>query len=161
MPAPVRAQLKARRTVRCVHHDFAVLVILREQLVQGLDLTQIFGSQRPSLPLLDKPPEPFAQFARARRQRVEFGALLLGQAVAEALRGRCALGQRIQQFADEHQFALVETFAERLASCLQHEFPISWLQLRVRKPGAVPQAASVGLEITRGSLPKASKDSDP
>ncbi len=72
-----------------------------------------------------------------------------------------AICQRIQQFADEHQFALVETFAERLAACLQHEFPISWLHLRVRKPGAVPQATSVGLEITRGSLPKASKDSDP
>lgn len=65
-----------------------------------------------------------------------------------------AICQRIQQFADEHQFALVETFAERLAVSLQHEFPISWLHMRVRKPGAVPQAASVGLEITRGSLPK-------
>ncbi|ATH76353.1 MULTISPECIES: dihydroneopterin aldolase [Halomonadaceae] len=72
-----------------------------------------------------------------------------------------AICQRIQQFADEHQFALVETFAERLAASLQHEFPISWLHMRVRKPGAVPQAASVGLEITRGSLPKNRKDSDP
>lgn len=61
-----------------------------------------------------------------------------------------AICQRIQQFANEHQFALVETFAERLAACLQHEFPISWLRMTVRKPGAVPQAASVGLEITRG-----------
>lgn len=67
-----------------------------------------------------------------------------------------AICQRIQQFADAHQFALVETFAERLAECLRNEFPIDWLRLTVRKPGAVPQAASVGLEITRGTLPEAS-----
>ncbi|MFC7366917.1 dihydroneopterin aldolase [Vreelandella zhaodongensis] len=70
-----------------------------------------------------------------------------------------AICQRIQRFADEHQFALVETFAERLAECLQCEFPICWLRLIVRKPGAVPKAASVGLEIIRGTLPEeASKD---
>lgn len=66
-----------------------------------------------------------------------------------------AICQRIQQFANEHQFALVETFAERLAACLRSEFSISWLQLTLRKPGAVPQASSVGLEITRGKLPEA------
>lgn len=66
-----------------------------------------------------------------------------------------AICQRIQQFANEHQFALVETFAERLAACLRSEFSISWLRLTLRKPGAVPQASSVGLEITRGKLPEA------
>ncbi|BBI52729.1 hypothetical protein HORIV_51500 [Vreelandella olivaria] len=49
-----------------------------------------------------------------------------------------AICQRIQQFADAHQFALVETFAERLAECLRTEFPISWLRLTVRKPGRFP-----------------------
>ncbi|MDR5873481.1 dihydroneopterin aldolase [Halomonas sp. CUBES01] len=65
-----------------------------------------------------------------------------------------AICQRIQQFADTHDFALVETFAERLTDCLRNDFPISWLRLTVRKPGAVPSAASVGLEITRGTLPE-------
>ncbi|MGP9566908.1 dihydroneopterin aldolase [Halomonas sp. AOP25-F1-15] len=69
-----------------------------------------------------------------------------------------AICQRIQQFADAHQFALVETFAERLSECLQTEFSITWLRLRVRKPGAVPNAASVGLEITRGSLPEVTQE---
>ena len=68
-----------------------------------------------------------------------------------------AICQRIQQFADAHQFALVETFAERLTECLRAEFPITWLRLTVRKPGAVPNAASVGLEITRGTLPEATQ----
>lgn len=70
-----------------------------------------------------------------------------------------AICKRIQQFADAHQFALVETFAERLAECLRMEFPITWLRLTVRKPGAVPNARSVGLEITRGSLPEATQES--
>ncbi|MFI0472067.1 dihydroneopterin aldolase [Halomonas sp. HMF6819] len=65
-----------------------------------------------------------------------------------------AVCQRIQQFADEHHFALIETFAERLCECLRHEFPISWLRLAVRKPAAVPAAQSVGLEITRGEIPE-------
>ncbi|GEN27305.1 7,8-dihydroneopterin aldolase [Halovibrio variabilis] len=72
-----------------------------------------------------------------------------------------AICQRIQQFADDHQFALVETFAERLSACLRNEFPIAWLRLTVRKPGAIPNAASVGLEITRGDLPEATQDSSP
>lgn len=70
-----------------------------------------------------------------------------------------AICKRIQQFADAHQFALVETFAERLAECLRMEFPITWLRLTVRKPGAVPNARSVGLEITRGSLLEATQES--
>tara|TARA_R110000824_G_scaffold50961_3_gene142213 strand:+ start:67655 stop:68035 length:381 start_codon:yes stop_codon:yes gene_type:complete len=69
-----------------------------------------------------------------------------------------AICQRIQTFADAHQFALVETFAERLAEYLRTEFPINWLRLTVRKPGAVPNAVSVGLEITRGALPEATQE---
>lgn len=65
-----------------------------------------------------------------------------------------AICQRIQHFAREHRFALVETFAERLAETLRHEFPLTWLELTVRKPGAVPHARSVGLTIRRGTLPK-------
>ncbi|WP_447529553.1 MULTISPECIES: dihydroneopterin aldolase [unclassified Vreelandella] len=72
-----------------------------------------------------------------------------------------AICQRIQQFADAHQFALIETFAERLCEYLRHEFPISWLRLAVRKPGAVPQAQSVGLEIVRGEIPEVIEASTP
>ena len=39
-----------------------------------------------------------------------------------------------------------------------YDFPISWLRLTVRKPGAVPNAASVGLEITRGALPEVTQE---
>lgn len=76
-----------------------------------------------------------------------------GDDIAQTL-DYAAISKRIAGFAGEHQFALVETFAERLAACLRNDFPISWLRLTVHKPGAVPNARSVGLEITRGTLPE-------
>lgn len=62
-----------------------------------------------------------------------------------------AVCQRIQRFAAEHQFELVETFAERLVATLREEFGIAGVTLTLRKPGAVPAAQSVGLRITRGN----------
>lgn len=61
-----------------------------------------------------------------------------------------AISERIAAFASEHDFALVETFAERLAATLREEFAITWLTLTVRKPGAVANASAVGVRITRG-----------
>ncbi|EPC02267.1 hypothetical protein L861_16285 [Litchfieldella anticariensis FP35 = DSM 16096] len=61
-----------------------------------------------------------------------------------------AISKRIGSFTNEHAFSLVETFAERLAAMLREEFAIPWLRLTVRKPGAVPTAAAVGVCIERG-----------
>ncbi|MGB8714053.1 MAG: dihydroneopterin aldolase [Onishia taeanensis] len=61
-----------------------------------------------------------------------------------------AISERVAAFAGEHDFALVETFAERLAATLREEFGIAWLALTVRKPGAVASASAVGVRITRG-----------
>jgi dihydroneopterin aldolase len=62
-----------------------------------------------------------------------------------------AVSARVQAFASEAQFILVETFAERLAEVLMSEFQIPWLRLRLTKPGAVPAAiGGVGVEIERG-----------
>ncbi len=63
-----------------------------------------------------------------------------------------AISERIIAFAAEHEFALVETFAERLADSLREEFAIAWLRLTIRKPAAVPEAAAVGVSIARGHL---------
>ncbi|MHC5350897.1 dihydroneopterin aldolase [Metapseudomonas furukawaii] len=60
------------------------------------------------------------------------------------------VSQRIQAFAAESQFLLVETFAERLVALLMAEFNIPWVRLKLHKPGAVPAASSVGVEIERG-----------
>lgn len=61
-----------------------------------------------------------------------------------------SVSSRIQAFAGQAQFQLVETFAERLAQELMDEFKITWLRLKVTKPGAVPAASGVGVEIERG-----------
>jgi len=61
-----------------------------------------------------------------------------------------SVSSRIQAFAQEAKFELVETFAERLATLLMDEFTIPWLRLRVTKSGAVPAAKGVGVEIERG-----------
>ncbi|RMW10186.1 Dihydroneopterin aldolase [Pseudomonas amygdali pv. tabaci] len=61
-----------------------------------------------------------------------------------------SVSTRIQAFAEQAQFQLVETFAERLAEVLMSEFNIPWLRLKLTKPGAVAAAAGVGVEIERG-----------
>ncbi|WP_263261147.1 dihydroneopterin aldolase [Pseudomonas sp. RIT-PI-S] len=60
------------------------------------------------------------------------------------------VAEAVQAFAEEARFELVETFAERLAASLMKDFGIAWLRLRVTKPGAVPAARGVGVEIERG-----------
>lgn len=56
----------------------------------------------------------------------------------------------IDQFARASRFELVETFAERLAATLMSRFGISWLRLRVTKPGVNTRASALGVEIERG-----------
>lgn len=62
-----------------------------------------------------------------------------------------SVSTRIQAFAEQAQFQLVETFAERLVEVLMSEFNITWVRLKLAKPGAVPAAkGGVGVEIERG-----------
>ncbi|WP_285960164.1 dihydroneopterin aldolase [Pseudomonas tohonis] len=72
-----------------------------------------------------------------------------GDELAHAL-DYASVSQRIQAFAAESQFQLVETFAERLVALLMAEFQIPWVRLKLHKPGAVSAASSVGVEIERG-----------
>lgn len=60
-----------------------------------------------------------------------------------------AVNQHVQAFASAARFELVETFAERLAESLLAQFGVTWLRLRVTKPGANPAARAVGVEIER------------
>ena len=63
------------------------------------------------------------------------------------------MSARIQAFAEQARFELVETFAERLVATLMDEFHIPWVRLKLTKPGAVPAArGGVGVEIERGCL---------
>lgn len=53
-------------------------------------------------------------------------------------------------FIQAGEFELLETLAEGLAAALQQEFGISWLRVRVGKPGAVIAAKDVAVVIERG-----------
>lgn len=64
-----------------------------------------------------------------------------------------AVSERTIAFVEASRYKLLETLAEQLARVLMREFGVPWVQLRVSKPGAVPQAKDVGVVIERGELP--------
>jgi dihydroneopterin aldolase len=61
-----------------------------------------------------------------------------------------AVAERLQAFAADARYQLLEALAEALAELLQREFGIPWLRLRLDKPGAVRGTKGVGLVIERG-----------
>lgn len=61
-----------------------------------------------------------------------------------------AVSARIQTFAANTSYQLVETFAEDLSKILLAEYKLPWLRLKVTKVGAVKEAYGVGVEIERG-----------
>jgi len=56
---------------------------------------------------------------------------------------------RLSDFIGGSQFLLVETMAEAIAQILLCEFGVTWLSLKLKKPGAIPNAAAVGVYIER------------
>jgi dihydroneopterin aldolase len=61
-----------------------------------------------------------------------------------------AVTRRLEQFVSESRFELVETLAERCASILIDDLGITWVRLRLSKPGAVGEGVDVGVVIERG-----------
>ncbi|NDL63601.1 bifunctional dihydroneopterin aldolase/7,8-dihydroneopterin epimerase [Acerihabitans arboris] len=57
----------------------------------------------------------------------------------------------VLSFVSSNQFALVERVAEEVADLLRQRFNLPWVRIKLSKPGAVPQAASVGVIIERGN----------
>ena len=71
--------------------------------------------------------------------------------IADALDYK-AVSKRLIEFVEGSSFQLVETLAERIAEIVLKEFKVSWLKLRVGKPGAVTGARDVGVIIERGEI---------
>lgn len=63
------------------------------------------------------------------------------------------VAKRMQQYVGESSFKLVETLAENIASLILDEFDVSWVRVRVNKPGAIRGARDVGVLIERGTPP--------
>ncbi len=59
------------------------------------------------------------------------------------------VAKRVQQFVGDSEFQLVETMAEQIAGIVLDEFAVSWVQVRVNKPGAIRGARDVGVLIRR------------
>lgn len=64
-----------------------------------------------------------------------------------------AVSKRLIAFVEASKFELVETLAEQCARIVREEFGVSWLRLRLAKPGAVRGAKAVGVVIERGKRP--------
>jgi dihydroneopterin aldolase len=63
------------------------------------------------------------------------------------------VAKRLQQFVADSDFQLVETLAERVAGIVTDEFGVTWVRVRVNKPGAIRGAKDVGVLIERGERP--------
>jgi dihydroneopterin aldolase len=62
-----------------------------------------------------------------------------------------SVSKRLIHFVEDSEFQLVEALAESCAAIILEEFPVSWLRLKLGKPGAVRGSSAVGVIIERGS----------
>lgn len=62
-----------------------------------------------------------------------------------------AVAKRLIAFVEGSTALLVERLAEEIAAIVLNEFKVSWLRLRLSKPGALRGAQDVGIVIERGS----------
>ncbi len=60
-----------------------------------------------------------------------------------------AVSKRLIHFIEASEFQLVEALAERCATIVLEEFPVTWLRLKLSKPGAVRGSNAVGVIIER------------
>ena len=64
------------------------------------------------------------------------------------------VSKRLIDYVGGSNFGLVETLAERCAAIIREEFGVSWVRLKLSKPGAVRGAKAVGVRIERGERPR-------
>jgi dihydroneopterin aldolase len=62
-----------------------------------------------------------------------------------------SVSQRLLQFVSDSQFRLVETLTDRIAQIIITEFGVSWVRIKLNKPGAVRASRDVGIRIERSS----------
>jgi 7,8-dihydroneopterin aldolase/epimerase/oxygenase len=60
------------------------------------------------------------------------------------------LSRRVSAEIANTSFQLIETLAEHVAALIQAEFGVRRIRVRIRKPGAIPNAAAVSIVIERG-----------
>ncbi len=78
------------------------------------------------------------------------GAAAASDDIADTLDYK-AVSKRLIQFVEGSEFQLVEALAEHCATIVLDEFPVSWVHLKLSKPGAVRGSSAVGVIIERGT----------
>ena len=61
-----------------------------------------------------------------------------------------SVSEAVNNFAQTHQFELIETMAESVATLIMAQFAVPWVKVTLHKPGALPKAQSLGVQIERG-----------
>ena len=59
------------------------------------------------------------------------------------------VAKRLISFVEASEYQLVETLSEKIAEIVLTEFDVSWLRLKLSKPGAIRGAKDVGIIIER------------
>ena len=62
-----------------------------------------------------------------------------------------AVSQSVLDLVEASSYQLIESLAEKIAAMVLAEFNISHVKLKVSKPGAVPQAQNVAVQIERSA----------
>ena len=57
--------------------------------------------------------------------------------------------ERLKQLAQNHQYQLVESFAEASSHIILQEFMAHWVRIKLSKPNAINEASGVGIIIER------------
>lgn len=63
-----------------------------------------------------------------------------------------AVCDAVMTLAQEGQFKLIETLAEKIAVMIQEQFSVSGLRVAVHKMDVLTHVGRVGIEITRGDM---------
>ena len=70
--------------------------------------------------------------------------------IADAPVNYRTLTKRVITHVEESKFHLIERLAEEIATLCLEESGVEWVRVKVRKPGALRFAKSVGVAIERG-----------
>jgi len=62
-----------------------------------------------------------------------------------------AVSNAVLALVGDSEYQLIETLAEAVVRLVMRDFHVAWLRLRISKPGAVPEAADVGIVVERGT----------
>jgi len=72
--------------------------------------------------------------------------------IADAL-DYATISSQVISLVEGSEYQLIESLAEEVAGMVLKDFGVSWLRLRLSKPGAVAEAEDVGVIIEVGERP--------